>query len=46
MKQEEDFDAILSGDVEQTATPKSNWFKRIKKGIITSTNDKEDATAG
>ena len=46
MKQEEDFDAILSGDVEQTATQKSNWFKRIKKGILTSTKDKKDAPEG
>ena len=46
MKQEEDFDAILSGDAEQTATQKSNWFKRIKKGILTSTKDKKDAPEG
>ena len=46
MKQEEDFDAILSGDVEQTAAQKSNWFKRIKKGILTSTKDKKDAPEG
>ena len=46
MKQEEDFDAILSGDVEQTGTHKSNWFKRIKKGILTSTKDKKDAPEG
>ena len=46
MKQEEDFDAILSGDMEQTAAQKSNWFKRIKKGILTSTKDKKDAPEG
>lgn len=46
MKQEEDFDAILAGDVEQTGNQKSNWFKRIKKGILTSTKDKKDAPEG
>ncbi len=46
MKQEEDFDAILAGEAEQTNTQKSSWFKRIKKGILTSTKDKKDAPEG
>lgn len=46
MKQEEDFDVILAGDIEQTTAQKSSWFKRIKKGILTSTKDKKDAPEG
>ena len=46
MKKEEDFDAILSGDTEEGSIHKSSWFKRIKKGILTSTKDKKDAPEG
>ncbi len=42
---EEDFEALLAGDESQTAH-KSGWFKRIKKGILTSTKDKKDAPEG
>ncbi len=45
MKKEEDFDASLSGNIEEGAH-KSSWFKRIKKGILTSTKDKKDAPEG
>ncbi len=45
MKKEEDFDAILSGNTEE-GMHKSSWFKRIKKGILTSTKDKKDAPEG
>ena len=45
MKKEEDFDAILSGNTEE-GIHKSSWFKRIKKGILTSTKDKKDAPEG
>ena len=46
MKLEEDFDANLAGEGGNTGMPKSNWFKRIKKGILTSTKDKKDAPEG
>lgn len=46
MKQEEDFDAILSGETTEPNMHKSSWFKRIKKGILTSTKDKKDAPEG
>ena len=46
MKKEEDFDAILSGNTEEGGIHKSSWFKRIKKGILTSTKDKKDAPEG
>ncbi len=46
MKQEEDFDANLAGEEGTSDAPKSNWFKRIKKGILTSTKDKKDAPEG
>ncbi|MCY7292584.1 MAG: acetyl-CoA carboxylase, carboxyltransferase subunit beta [Ferruginibacter sp.] len=46
MKKEEDFDAILSGETTEANMHKSSWFKRIKKGILTSTKDKKDAPEG
>lgn len=46
MKKEEDFDAILSGETTTENMHKSSWFKRIKKGILTSTKDKKDAPEG
>ncbi|MBU3715049.1 MAG: acetyl-CoA carboxylase carboxyl transferase subunit beta, partial [Ferruginibacter sp.] len=45
MRLEEDFDADLSGEVNE-ANQKNNWFKRIKKGITTSTKEKKDAPEG
>ncbi len=46
MKKTEDLEASLAGEVEGTIHHKSNWFKRIKKGILTSTKDKKDAPDG
>lgn len=46
MRLEEDFDATLSGDDSNNESGKSKWFKRIKKGILTSTKDKKDAPEG
>lgn len=46
MRLEEDFDSKLAGDSISGNNPKSNWFKRIKKGILTSTKDKKDAPEG
>jgi acetyl-CoA carboxylase carboxyl transferase subunit beta len=42
MRLVEDFDAQLTGDEGE----KKNWFKRINKGILTSTKDKKDAPEG
>jgi len=45
-KKEEDFDANLAGEEGESDETKSSWFKRIKKGILTSTKDKKDAPEG
>jgi len=41
MKQEEDFESNLAGEEGQSEEAKSSWFKRIKKGILTSTAEKK-----
>lgn len=46
MRQEEDFDASLSGDDVLYHAEKSSWFKRKKQGILTDTKDKKDAPEG
>ena len=46
MKYEEDFDANLAGEDENSGEHRPSWFKRIKKGILTSTKDKKDAPEG
>ncbi|MBK8711697.1 MAG: acetyl-CoA carboxylase carboxyltransferase subunit beta [Niastella sp.] len=47
MKKEEDFDVNLSGEPgSPEMEAKASWFKRIKKGILTSTRDKKDAPEG
>ncbi|MGB4844939.1 MAG: hypothetical protein WBP16_10770 [Ferruginibacter sp.] len=46
MRQEEDFDANLAGEEGTEEQLKANWFKRMKKGILTSTKDKKDAPEG
>ncbi len=47
MLKEEDFDASLSGEENtDSAGNKPSWFKRMKKGILTSTKDKKDAPEG
>lgn len=45
-KNEEDFDTNLTGEDGNSDETKSGWFKRIKKGILTSTKDKKDAPEG
>ena len=45
-KKEEDFDASLAGEEGTGDENKANWFKRMKKGILTSTKDKKDAPEG
>ncbi|MEO8108565.1 MAG: acetyl-CoA carboxylase, carboxyltransferase subunit beta [Ginsengibacter sp.] len=46
MKQEEDFYANLAGEDGDTEETKKRWFRRIKKGITTSTKDKKEAPDG
>ena len=46
MKEEEDFEVNLTGEEGTSEEIKKNWFKRIKKGILTSTKDKKDAPEG
>ncbi len=46
MKQEEDFDANLAGEEGNTEETKRRWFRRIQKGITTSTKDKKEAPDG
>ncbi len=45
-KQFEDFDANLAGEEGKTEETKSSWFKRIKKGILTTTADKKETPEG
>lgn len=45
MKKEEDIEANLAGD-EESGDSKRSWFRRIKKGITTSTKDKKEAPDG
>ncbi|MEP7251083.1 MAG: acetyl-CoA carboxylase, carboxyltransferase subunit beta [Ginsengibacter sp.] len=46
MKQEEDFYANLAGEDGDSEETKRRWFRRIKKGITTSTKDKKEAPDG
>lgn len=46
MQHEEDFDANLAGEDKGSEEAKSRWFKRIKKGILTSTAEKKEAPDG
>ncbi len=46
MKKEEDIEANLAGEEPVTEESKSRWFRRKKKGILTSTKDKKDAPEG
>ncbi|MEP6583310.1 MAG: acetyl-CoA carboxylase, carboxyltransferase subunit beta [Ginsengibacter sp.] len=43
---EEDFYANLAGEEGDTEETKRRWFRRIKKGITTSTKDKKEAPDG
>lgn len=43
---EEDFDANLAGEEGQSEETKTSWFKRIKKGIQTSTAEKKETPEG
>ncbi len=46
MKQDEDFEANLAGEDGNSEETKSSWFKRIKKGILTSTAEKKETPEG
>ncbi|HSB94557.1 MAG TPA: acetyl-CoA carboxylase, carboxyltransferase subunit beta [Flavitalea sp.] len=46
MKQDEDFDANLAGEEGQSEESRTSWFKRIKKGILTSTAEKKETPEG
>src|SRR5207237_1165720 len=43
---EEDFDANLAGEDGPMEESKPSWFKRIKKGITTSTAEKKETPEG
>ncbi len=45
-KEEEDLDAKLSGEKEKQEEAKQRWFKRIKKGILTTTSEKKETPEG
>ncbi len=45
-KHQEDFDLDLSGENAVQAQNKPTWFKRIKKGILTTTADKGETPEG
>ena len=46
MRQDEDFEANLAGEEGHSEETKTSWFKRIKKGILTSTADKKETPEG
>jgi len=46
MREDDDYLLQLTGDEDANEASKSNWFKRIKKGILTSTKEKKDAPEG
>lgn len=45
-KKVEDFDANLAGEDGPTEEAKTSWFKRIKKGILTTTAEKKETPEG
>ena len=46
MRHDEDFEANLAGEDGQGEESKTSWFKRIKKGILTSTAEKKETPEG
>src|ERR1035438_4471055 len=46
MKRDDDFEVNLAGDDGLGEESKSSWFKRIKKGILTSTAEKKETPEG
>ncbi|WP_084220416.1 acetyl-CoA carboxylase, carboxyltransferase subunit beta [Asinibacterium sp. OR53] len=45
-EREEDFEVNLTGEEMQGEEAKPRWFKRIRKGILTSTADKKETPEG
>jgi acetyl-CoA carboxylase carboxyl transferase subunit beta len=46
MRKDEDIELKLSGEESTEEQPKPRWFKRINKGILTSTSDKKETPEG
>ena len=46
MRNDDDFEANLAGEEGQSEESKASWFKRIKKGILTSTAEKKETPEG
>lgn len=49
MKKDEDFDSNLAGGEDEnnlTGEAKERWFRRLRKGILTSTADKKETPEG
>jgi acetyl-CoA carboxylase carboxyl transferase subunit beta len=46
MRKDEDFEANLAGEDGNSDETKNSWFKRIKKGILTSTAEKKETPEG
>lgn len=46
MMKEENFEANLGGEIGLSDDDKRNWFRRMKKGILTPTKEKADAPEG
>ncbi|MFM7839182.1 MAG: acetyl-CoA carboxylase, carboxyltransferase subunit beta, partial [Chitinophagaceae bacterium] len=46
MRKDEDFDRNLAGEEGVSEGSKTTWFKRIKKGILTSTAEKKETPEG
>ncbi|HEY0066416.1 MAG TPA: acetyl-CoA carboxylase, carboxyltransferase subunit beta [Flavisolibacter sp.] len=45
-QQIEDFDANLAGEEGKTEETRTNWFRRLKKGITTPSSEKKEAPEG
>ncbi len=46
MKKEEDFEANLAGEESKSEEARPRWFRRKKKGILTSTAEKKETPEG
>jgi len=46
MKQDDDIEANLAGEGSESEETRRRWFRRIKKGITTSTKDKKETPDG
>jgi acetyl-CoA carboxylase carboxyl transferase subunit beta len=46
MRKEEDFESNLTGDDDAPGAAKPGWFKRITKGILTTTSEKKGVPEG